>query len=199
MRETILFINFKDPARLRKCKAGLLPLKVRMKTITPEDYEKKIGILAGVLEEASEAAGSEKEEKAVLEHTELETVSPETAASGNEAQEDAEPGSVGSETVKAGNDASGNEASENAESETAASGDETSETISMEKEMLVFVGIGGMRLDAVLRAMKKAKITVDYKAVLTEQNGQWTVYELYQELAREHEAFRNQSSSVHVP
>ena len=61
----------------------------------------------------------------------------------------------------------------------------------LEKEMIVFAGLGKQKLDEMLKAMRKVGVRVEYKAVLTETNCTWTVPELYQELAAEHEAMKS--------
>ena len=38
MKPTILLINFQDQQKLRKLKMALLPFKLRIKTIEPQDY-----------------------------------------------------------------------------------------------------------------------------------------------------------------
>ena len=48
MKPTILLINFQDQQKLRKLKMALLPFKLRIKTIEPQDYSQPIGYLAGV-------------------------------------------------------------------------------------------------------------------------------------------------------
>lgn len=56
-------------------------------------------------------------------------------------------------------------------------------------EMMVFAGITGSHLDQILFMMrKKGMKRIDYKAVLTETNRQWTVPELFTELEKEHAA-----------
>lgn len=60
----------------------------------------------------------------------------------------------------------------------------------LEKEMMVFAGLGSQKLDEALKAMRKAGIRVEYKAILTETNCTWSVPELYRELAVEHEAMK---------
>ena len=47
MKPTILLINFQDQQKLRKLKMALLPFKLRIKTIEPQDYSQPIGYLAG--------------------------------------------------------------------------------------------------------------------------------------------------------
>lgn len=57
------------------------------------------------------------------------------------------------------------------------------------EEMMVFAGITGSHLDQILFMMrKKGMKRIDYKAVLTDTNCQWTVPELYKELEKEHAA-----------
>lgn len=50
MKPTILLINFKDQQKLRKLKMALLPFKIRLKTVEPQDYCQSVGYLAGVKE-----------------------------------------------------------------------------------------------------------------------------------------------------
>ena len=46
MKPTILLINFQDQQKLRKLKMALLPFKLRIKTIEPQDYSQPIRYLA---------------------------------------------------------------------------------------------------------------------------------------------------------
>lgn len=56
-------------------------------------------------------------------------------------------------------------------------------------EHMIFSGILGEQLDAFLQAMRMAGIApVPLKAVLTPYNFRWSLYELVQELQREHTA-----------
>ena len=54
--------------------------------------------------------------------------------------------------------------------------------------MAVFAGFFGNRMDIALAALRKAKIRIDRKAVLTATNRQWTALTLYEELGKEHVA-----------
>lgn len=56
-----------------------------------------------------------------------------------------------------------------------------------QEEMLVMRGIYGKRLDLLLAQMRKMKVSVALKAVLTEQNILWSSLELYEEIRKEHE------------
>ena len=53
---------------------------------------------------------------------------------------------------------------------------------------LVLCGLRDKRLDKVLFALRRADIPIDYKAVLTPSNQEWTVPELMKELQRERQA-----------
>lgn len=53
---------------------------------------------------------------------------------------------------------------------------------------LVLCGLRDKRLDKVLFELKRADIPIDYKAVLTPSNQEWTVPELMKELQRERQA-----------
>ena len=124
MKSTILLINFKDQQKLRKLKMALLPFKIRLKTVEPQDYCQPVGYLAGVKEISK------------------------------------------------------------AEIPTALIPQEQ-----MEKEMLVIAGITGNLFDQVLFTLRKAGTPVDYKAVLTEHNQNWSCIQLYKELEKEHKMY----------
>ena len=46
MKETVLLFHF-EKERAGKIRRALLPLKIRVKTVEPDEYEKTIGFLAG--------------------------------------------------------------------------------------------------------------------------------------------------------
>lgn len=54
-------------------------------------------------------------------------------------------------------------------------------------EFLVMAGLGSSRMDQVLRAIRKAGLSVPYKAVLTASNQNWNVWKLFAEIKEEHE------------
>lgn len=59
----------------------------------------------------------------------------------------------------------------------------------IEEEVMVLQGFSDQRLNELLYTLKKAEVPkVNLKAVLTENNRSWSLYELYEELKREHEA-----------
>ena len=63
----------------------------------------------------------------------------------------------------------------------------------LEKDMMVFAGVSSAKLDYILGMLRKKAFTrVDYKAILTATNMEWTIPELYEELAQEHEAMKKQ-------
>ena len=63
----------------------------------------------------------------------------------------------------------------------------------LEKDMMVFANVSSAKLDYILGMLRRKALTrVDYKAVLTPTNMEWTVPELYEELSLEHEAMKNQ-------
>ena len=62
MKPTILLINFQDQQKLRKLKMALLPFKLRIKTVEPQDYSQPIGYLAGGADSISaDPAGADGE------------------------------------------------------------------------------------------------------------------------------------------
>ena len=121
MKPTILLINFRDQQKLRKLKMALLPFKIRLKTVEPQDYCQPVGYLSG---------GKEIPQAEIP----AELIPQEQ----------------------------------------------------MEKEMLVIAGITGNLFDQVLFTLRKAGTPVDYKAVLTEHNQNWSCIQLYRELEKEH-------------
>lgn len=57
----------------------------------------------------------------------------------------------------------------------------------MDEEMLVLAGFTEERLDELLANLKKAGVPkINLKAIVTETNAQWTVYQLYEQLREEH-------------
>ena len=65
---------------------------------------------------------------------------------------------------------------------------EAPEAPALASPVLVMDGFTEKRLEILLREMKKHGVSVPYKAVVTETNLGWLFYQLYEELAREHEA-----------
>lgn len=60
---------------------------------------------------------------------------------------------------------------------------------SITESMLVLDGFSDKRLDALLNALKREQVTVDYKAVTTPVNKKWTVLQMYMEMEREKKAY----------
>ena len=58
------------------------------------------------------------------------------------------------------------------------------------EEMLVLKGIYGKRLDLLLAQMRKLKVSVPLKAVITEHNLSWNSVQLYEEIRKEHEQMK---------
>ena len=54
-------------------------------------------------------------------------------------------------------------------------------------ELLVMAGLSNQRMDQVLRSIRKSGISIPYKAVLTPSNQSWNVWELFEEIKKEHE------------
>lgn len=65
---------------------------------------------------------------------------------------------------------------------------ENPEAPTLAEPMLVLDGFTDKRLEILLREMKKHGVSVPYKAIVTETNIGWVFHQLYEELAREHEA-----------
>ena len=65
---------------------------------------------------------------------------------------------------------------------------ENPEAPTLAEPMLFLDGFTDKRLEILLREMKKHGVSVPYKAIVTETNIGWIFHQLYEELAREHEA-----------
>lgn len=64
----------------------------------------------------------------------------------------------------------------------------------LDQEMLIMHQFTGRRIDTLLMALRKAGVPrIALKAIVTESNCDWTFYELYEELKKEHEAMSGQS------
>lgn len=57
---------------------------------------------------------------------------------------------------------------------------------------LLLCALGDRQLDRLLADMRRAGVSVPYKAVLTEHNRDWTLRRLIEEVAREHELLKRQ-------
>ena len=61
------------------------------------------------------------------------------------------------------------------------------------EKMLILHGFGNQRLQELLAGLRKAKVPpIALKAMVTEHNADWTLYEPYQELLAEHEKMTGQ-------
>ncbi len=59
-----------------------------------------------------------------------------------------------------------------------------------EAEFMLLCGLGDRQLDRLLAALRRAGVSVPYKAVLTEHNKNWKLCKLIEEVAREHELMK---------
>jgi hypothetical protein len=59
------------------------------------------------------------------------------------------------------------------------------------RSLLVFANVTDKHVDKLLFEMKSRKISVDYKAVMTDTNRQWSVKRTMFEMERERQAFSN--------
>ena len=57
-------------------------------------------------------------------------------------------------------------------------------------EMLVLCGLSGPQLDALLSSLRRSRVVVALKAVVTEDNAAWSSLQLHDELRQEHEAMK---------
>ena len=57
-------------------------------------------------------------------------------------------------------------------------------------EFMLLCALGDRQLDRLLAAMRRAGVSVPYKAVLTEHNKEWKLCKLIEGVAREHEQMK---------
>ena len=70
-------------------------------------------------------------------------------------------------------------------------GDETGQTEDLSMDMLIFDGVSSKELDIFLERYKKTGLpAVRLKSVVTRSNREWTVQQLYSELAKEYLFYR---------
>lgn len=75
--------------------------------------------------------------------------------------------------------------------------DKESGTSFITEEMLVMKNFSSRRIDELLANLKKAGVPkIALKAVITEQNSQWTFCRLYEELKEEHNAMTKENLTV---
>lgn len=96
------------------------------------------------------------------------------------------PSAAPSDSIAAeGTTASGSVAAEGTVPAQADAGVSVAQTL---PSLLILCGLRDKRLDKVLFELRRADIPVDYKAILTPSNQEWTVPELMKELQRERQA-----------
>ena len=105
-------------------------------------------------------------------------------AAGKYAQNPPDAATLGS-TAAEGTTASGSVAAESTVPAQADAGISAAQT---PPSLLILCGLRDKRLDKVLFELRRADIPVDYKAILTPSNQEWTVPELMKELQRERQA-----------
>ena len=70
------------------------------------------------------------------------------------------------------------------------------EAPAISEKMLILHGFSQQRLQELLAGLRKAKVPpIPLKAMVTEHNADWTLYELYQEIRKEHEMMTGQKES----
>ena len=70
---------------------------------------------------------------------------------------------------------------------------------SPQEPFMLLCALGDRQLDRLLAAMRRAGVSVPYKAVLTEHNKDWTLSALITEIAREHEAMKTLQKTDRQP
>jgi len=63
------------------------------------------------------------------------------------------------------------------------------EGVSITESMIVMNDFTDKRMDALLKALKREQVAVDYKAIVTPFNKKWTALQLYFEMEKEKRAY----------
>lgn len=173
VKETVLYYTPEKTDKVRILKSVLVRLGIRIKNIGPEQVQEQVGYLAGLPGFAERAAG--QTESAVA-GSAVAGGTADTAGRYTEADRLADDG-----TEEAADDLL----------DRILGGVQTAV---IPEEMLVLHNFSGRRLDQLLAELRRAKASVALKAVLTETNCEWTFYELYQEIKKEHEMMHGNRS-----
>lgn len=130
MKETVLYYAPENAVHVGMIKGVLVQMGIKIKNLTPERCEKKIGYLAGL-------DGFENEDR-VPDNTDVSGVGQQASP------------------------------------------------IPIDEELLVLCGFTEERLDRLLEKLRKAGVPKSVmKAIITQANAHWTVYELYGHLVEE--------------
>lgn len=69
----------------------------------------------------------------------------------------------------------------------------------IDEEILIMHGFTDVRIDELLKNFRKAGVPgIDLKAIVTQSNAPWTLYQLYEELKKEHQRMHQGSSSEDI-
>lgn len=149
MKEMVLYYNPAPAPYVAKLKGVLVRMGVRIKNISPNQVNQKVGYLAG-MPGFTEMAADVKQDMTETEEA-PEAHDPPKLQSAEEP-----PASI---------------------------------ELLMNEEMLVMKNFTSRRIDELLINFRKAGVPkIPLKAVITDQNSQWTFYHLYEELKSEHAA-----------
>ena len=162
MKEMVLYYNPGSGPHVAKLKGVLVRMGVRIKNISPDQVNQKVGYLAGLpgfTEIEAESMDTEEERRPV--DTEVERRPADTEIEAEPVDTEVERGPADTEVT----------------------------AVSMDEEMLVMKNFTSRRMDELLMNLRKAGVPrIALKAVITEQNSHWTFRQLYRELKEEHKA-----------
>lgn len=68
---------------------------------------------------------------------------------------------------------------------------ESNESALRNKSLILICGLSEKRLDKVLFELRRAEVSTDFKAILTQTNKNWTLSRLFSELSRERAAMES--------
>lgn len=168
-RETVLYYNPEASSKVMKLKGVLVRMGIRIRNVTPEQFDEAVGRLVGI-------SGFEKEKQNMLQST----GSLQRQNQGQEEQQEQQNQGEGQQKNLQQNPEWNSE--QNFEQQ------QQPRLMTIPEEMLVMHGFTSRRIDELLAAFRKAGVSkVELKAVVTETNVGWTFYHLYEEIKKEHE------------
>lgn len=162
MQETVLYYTPSPTRQSRILKGILVRMGIRIRNVTPEQTSLTVGALVGLPGFESEANSNDL-----------------TGSKSDDRSNDL----TNSKSEADSNDLAGSKSENPADS---CSAEPRTKASAIPEEVLVLHQFSEQRLDALLYALRKEKIRIALKAVVTEQNCSWTFTQLYEELKEEH-------------
>ena len=208
MQETVLYYTPLSTRQSRILKGILVRMGIRIRNVTPEQTNLTVGALVGLPgfesnDSSHDLTGSKSNDDSNdLAGSKANHDSNDLAGSKSNDDSNDLTGSkaddnssdlTGSKADDSSHDLTGSKADDNSHdlagsksTDDSCSAELRTEASAIPEEVLVLHQFSEQRLDALLYALRKEKIRIALKAIVTEQNCSWTFTQLYEELKEEH-------------